>query len=298
VIESGTTIDGRYDVVRRIGGGTFGDVFKACDRYEDRIVAIKAQQSRTLESTTWFRSLGGRLSADLENMRQLQGIHGVPTVYCEGEHEGRRYFVMDYIDGEPLSRLTENNGPVRSQFAAAVLAQLCTIIEQVHRRGLLHRDIKPDNVAVRTDGGVWLLDFGSATRVDSGDSGACGTYGYTPPEHHTEAVHTVRTDIYALGATLFKMCVLHVPYAKHEGRPDRDTPQFPAIPLENMNCVLRELGLRMVAFDADQRPDMVEILAALEPLLPCQGDRRDPRAPHPDPAEWYRYGRNLKHRAS
>jgi hypothetical protein len=94
------------------------------------------------------------------------------------------------------------------------------------------------------------------------------------------------------------MCVLHVPYAKHEGRPNRNTPQFPGIPLASMDDKLRELGLRMVAFDADRRPEIPEILATLEPMLPRQGERRDPRAPNPDPAEWYRYGRHLKHRAS
>ena len=149
----------------------------------------------------------------------------------------------------PLSRLAKNNGPVRTQFAAAVMAQLCSIVEQVHRRGLLHRDLKPDNAVVRKDGSVWLLDFGSATRMDEGDFGPCGTHGYTPPEHHTDAPHTVRTDVYALGATLFEICVLHVPYAKHEGAPKRETPQFPGIPLEHMDGALRELGLRMVAFD-------------------------------------------------
>ena len=104
MIESGTTIDGRYDVVCRVGGGTSGEVFKA-RRRDGRIVAIKAQWRRTLESTTYFQSLAGQLSEDLENAKQLQGIHGIPTVHGGGEHAGRRYFVMDYIDGQPLSAL-------------------------------------------------------------------------------------------------------------------------------------------------------------------------------------------------
>ncbi len=298
MIESGTTINGRYDVVCRVGGGTYGDVFKARDRYNGDIVAIKVQRGRTLDSTTEFQNLGEELSQDMENVRQLYGIHGIPAVYGEGEHEGRRYFVMDYIDGKPLSRLADSIRPVSTQFAATAMAQLCAIVEQVHNRGWLHCDIKPDNAMVRQDGSVWLLDFGSAIDINGRGTGGYGTPRYTPPEHFAGASPTIQWDVYALGATLFEMCVLRVPYEKCGGRPRRETPQFPGITLKNMGETLREIGLRMVAFEPEQRPYIVEILTALEPMLPLQGDRRDPRAPHPDPAEWYRYGRHLRHRAS
>jgi serine/threonine-protein kinase len=299
VIESGTTIAGRYDVVCKVGGGQYGEVFKARVRETGQLVAVKAQLSRTLHSTTEFRDLGDKLVVDLENLKQLQGIHGVPAVHDEGgSHEGRRYFVMEYIDGKSLLRLVESIRPVGTRFAASVMAQLCGIVEQVHRRGYLHCDIKLENVVVRRDGSVWLLDFGSAVEVgDSSELIYC-TPGYAPPEHFAGAQPTTRRDVYALGAMLFEMCVLHLPYAKHGDRPRRHTPQFPGIPLENMEHPLCRLGLKMVAFEAEQRPDLREILAALEPMLPRSGDRRDPRAPHPDPTEWYRYGRHLSHRAS
>jgi serine/threonine-protein kinase len=178
------------------------------------------------------------------------------------------------------------------------MTQLCTIVEQVHGRGVLHCDIKPDNVVVRQDGSVWLLDFGIAIDLEGSDGTVYGTPGYSPPEHFAHAAPTRQRDVYALGATLFEMCVLHVPYARHDGRPRRETPPFDGISLRNMDDTLRDLGLRMVAFDPEQRPDPAEIVATLTQKLPRPGDRRDPRAPHPDPAEWYRYGRHLRHRAS
>lgn len=298
MIEAGTTINGLFVVERRVGGGSSGEVFEASDVRGERKVAIKVQSPRTFESTSEFRSRGEGLFDDLKNAQKLSGIHGIPVFYGDGVHEGRRYLVMEFVKGVALSQLADRIRPVYAQFAASVLAQLCGILEQVHNRGFLHRDIKPDNVVVGWDGDVWLLDFGSAIALNADTFDEGGTHGYAPPEQCTSEAHTVRSDIYALGATLFDMCVMRVPYQGHEGRPDRRTPQFPDSVLNGMNSVLRALGLRMVAFEPDRRPaDASVVLAALKPMLPQPGDARDPKAPDPDPAEWYRHGRHLTHRA-
>jgi serine/threonine-protein kinase len=298
VIEAGTTIDGRFVVQRRVGGGSLGEVFEASDIQASRKVAIKVQRSRTFESASEFRSQGEGLLDDLRHAQKLNGIHGIPAVYGCGLHEGRRYLIMQFVNGVALSRLADRIRPVYAQFAASVLAQLCAILGQVHDRGIVHRDIKPDNVMVGWDGDVWLVDLGSAIALNEGTFDEGGTHGYAPPEQYTSKPHTARSDIYALGATLFDICVMRVPYQGHEGPRDRRTPQFPAGALDSMNCALRTLGLQMVAFEPDRRPANVSaVLAALEPMLPQPGDARDPKAPDPDPAEWYRHGLHLNHRA-
>jgi serine/threonine protein kinase len=298
VIEAGSTIDGRFVVERRVGGGSSGEVFAASDVRDGRKVAIKVQPPRTFESKRAFRGLGEGLLNDLEYAQELDGIHGIPAIYGDGVHDGRRYLVMEFIEGMALSQLTQRFRPARRQFAASVVAQLCSVLERVHGRGFLHRDIKPDNIMVGWGGDVWLLDLGSAIALNADTFCKGGTHGYAPPEQYTSKAHTVRSDIYALGATLFDMCVMRVPYQGHEGSPNRRTPQFPAGLLDGMNSTLRALGLQMVAFEPDRRPaDVSAVLAALDPMLPRLGDARDPKAPDPDPAEWYRHGRHLTHRA-
>jgi serine/threonine-protein kinase len=299
VTEVGSTIDGRFIVERRLGSGTSGEVFAARDCRDGHRLAIKLQEPRTFHSRKEFRKEGERVLVDLKHARNLAGIHGIPAFYGSGTHEDRQFVIMQLIEGLSLSQLLDRIKPVYTQFAACVLAQLCTTLSQVHGRGFLHRDIKPENVVVSWDGGVWLLDLGNAMSLHGDDFGKGGTHGYAPPEQYAAKAQTVQSDIYSLGATLFEMCVMRVPYEGHQGRPKKRTPQFPPELLDRMDSGLRELGLRMVAFNSDHRPaDTSEVLAALETMLPRPGDTRHPKAPDPDPAEWYRHGRHLTHRTS
>jgi serine/threonine protein kinase len=149
---------------------------------------------------------------------------------------------------------------------------------------------------IRRDGDVWLVDFGNSVVLDADVFDVGGTHGYAPPEQYTPNANTVRSDIYALGATLFEMCVMRVPHQGHDGNPR--TPQFPADVLVNMDRRLRAIGQQMVKLEPDQRPaNMSAVLTELAPMLPQPGDPRHPKAPDPDPAEWYRNGRHLTHRA-
>lgn len=298
MIEAGTTVGGRFVIDSRVGGGASGTVFAARDVQDRRKVAIKIQGPRTFESTRVFQREGEALRYDLDYAHELKGIPGIPSIYSHDEHEGRQYLVMEFIEGKTLSKLMQQNRPASPQFAASVVAQLCGILRQVHARGFVHRDIKPDNIMVGWEGDVWLLDLGHVAALDEKFSKG-GTHGYAPPEQYTSKGHDVRSDVYALGAILFDMCVMRVPYRDHQGRPTRGAPQFPPGLLDSMNRTLRTLGLQMVALDPEQRlADVSAVLAALDPLLPRPGDARDPQAPDPDPAEWFRHGRHLTHRAT
>ncbi|WP_433610689.1 serine/threonine-protein kinase [Dactylosporangium sp. CA-139114] len=301
MIATGVTIAGRFALKRLLGVGTSGQVFAAFDHQRREMVAIKIQKPWNLEPTDWYAA-GGYLKADLDLADHLVGIRGIPAVYGRGEFGGRKFQVMELVDGSSLASLIEQIRPAYAEFAASVMAQLCDILRQVHDRGFVHRDIKPENIMVGQDGGVRLIDVGSAVPIgavtdpEEDDFRTFATHGYAAPEARVEALPTIQWDIYSLGVTLFEMCALLRPYERHNSRPQADTPQFEPGSLDAMNQTLRRIGLAMVAFEPERRPASTSVvLGDLEPLLPRPGQNRNPKAPTPDPAQWYRHGCHLKH---
>jgi eukaryotic-like serine/threonine-protein kinase len=290
LIRIGTVIDGRFHVRRRLGSGMSGEIVAAWDSQRGQEVAVKLQHPRSFESTRSYSSLGLCIVEEAEIGESLSGIRGIPEVYRHGIHLGRRYAAIELIDGVTLANVTEQRRPANSDTVAAVIGQLCEILEPVHARGVVHRDIKLDNVMVGHDGEVRLLDLGIAVRVDEDLSDfISGTPGYAPPEQYTGQKLTPRADVYALGSVLFEMSVMSLPYAEQDGRPDRQVEPFRAGLLDTMHDGLRSLGLSMVAWNPADRPASVsEVLDVLRPMLPVPGSPRHPKAPRPDPAGWYR----------
>ncbi|GIF12476.1 serine/threonine-protein kinase [Actinoplanes teichomyceticus] len=299
MFKTGAVIDGRFVLERQVGAGNSGLVFAAFDRRRRATVALKVQPPRTFDSTDDFQYASERLLADLKWIEQLKGVRGIPSIHEEGRFAGRSYLVMDLVEGVSLATLIDKIKPVHTQLAVSVLAQLCDVLTQVHNRGLVHCDVKPDNITVDWSGAVWLLDLGSVKQNGEQIDEPIGTPGYAPPENHTLTSPTSRFDIYSLGATIFEMCIMRLPYQNHEGPPKADIAQFPSDLQINMNETLLGIGLDMVAFDPVRRPASASVVrAAIETLLPTLGEPRHPRAPDPDPAEWYRHGCHLTHRGS
>lgn len=291
MIRIGTVIDGRFRVLRRLGSGMSGEIVAAWDSQRGQEVAVKLQHPRSFESTMSYSSLGLKIVEEYKIGESLSGIRGIPEVYWHGIHLGRRrYAAIELIDGVILANVTEQRRPANSDTVAAVIGQLCEILEPVHAQGVVHRDIKLDNVMVGHDGEVWLLDLGIAVRVDEDLSDfISGTPGYAPPEQYTGQKLTAQADIYALGSVLFEMSVMSLPYAEHGGRPDKQVEPFRAGLLDTMHDGLRSLGLSMVAWEPADRPASVsEVRDVLRPMLPAPGSPRHPKAPRPDPAGWYR----------
>ncbi|MEV0005802.1 serine/threonine-protein kinase [Micromonospora sp. NPDC050980] len=289
VLRGGVVIDDRFRVVRLAGEGASAEVYRAWDMESEREVAIKLQPPRGFESTATF-ARGGELIVDEGGLGDtLRGIPGVPAHIRRGSHGERAYLAMDFVDGILLRELIERSRPLYTETVVSVLAQLCEILSEVHGRGIVHHDIKPDNIMVGHDGRIWLFDFGIVSTCEDEEYTGCGTPGYAAPEQYHRQHHQPQVDVYSLGAMLFEMSALRLPYQEHSGRPEEQTEQFPPGSLTGMPAVLRTLGTAMVAFDPADRPKSVsDILARLRPLLPTSGTPPHPKAPRPDPAAWYR----------
>jgi eukaryotic-like serine/threonine-protein kinase len=292
VVRSGVVIDGRFRIVELSGEGQSAEIYRAWDLACERDVAIKLQWPHTFESTATFEAEGALLKDEADMGNRLRDIPGVPAHVRRGRHGDREYLAMDYVDGILLREMINRSRPLYRETTVSVLAQLCEILVEVHGRNTVHQDLKPDNVMVDPGGRVWLFDFGISSPGDAEECAGCGTHGYAAPEQYYKRDHRPQVDIYSLGAMLFEMLVMRLPYHDHPGRPEKETEQFPVGSLTRMPDELKALGLAMVAFDPRARPASADnVLAALRPMLPPAGSPAHPKAPRPDPAAVYRLPR-------
>ncbi|MCA8924977.1 MAG: serine/threonine protein kinase, partial [Planctomycetes bacterium] len=195
---------GHYQVMGELGRGGMGVVFKAWDPHSQSHVAIKlllaAHNPKRLS----------RFKREVQVLQRLQHPNVVP-IRDFGEAEGRPYLVMQLVDGKSLDDLVEARGPLPPSMVAEVGMKLASALAAAHELGILHRDVKPDNVLLRADGEVVLGDFGLAKDVALEQSqltvegGFLGTPGYVAPEQAMGEAERVgpATDVYGLGATLY-----------------------------------------------------------------------------------------------
>jgi eukaryotic-like serine/threonine-protein kinase len=294
VVLSGVVIDGRFRILKLLGEGDSAEVYRALDLEREHDVVIKLQRARMFESTATFRDCGALLADEEVIGKRLSGVPGVPGYVTRGHHgdSKRAYLAVDFIDGVLLREMINRYKPMYRETVVSVLAQLCEILVDIHGHNTIHQDLKPDNIMVDRDGRIWLFDFGISSSDDTEEYTGCGTPGYAAPEQYYKRHHRHQVDIYSLGAMLFEMLVMRLPYQDHPGRPEKDTEQFPADSLNGIPEELRMLGLGMVAFDQENRPAAAaDVLVALRPMLPLAGSPAHPKAPRPDPAARYRLPR-------
>ena len=291
-LRAGDRVDGRFRVVERLAEGGTAEVFKARDPKRGRDVALKIQLSRTFEHTSDFQSYGGDIKHDFETLQLLSAVEGIPRAYHLGFHEERQYAVYELIHGKTLDEFARENWPLNAVYTACILDQLAQILDDIHRHGHVHRDVKPENAMIQPDGRIRILDLGAAISVDCEDSRQirpCGTDGYSAPEQYDlDVVPTPRADIYALGCIVFQVAAMRLPYAEFSGRPDLRFDPFPnRSVLAKLPAGLLALGLEMIAHDPACRPSSMaavrERLRQLD-LIPLPGTAADPKAPDPDPS--------------
>src|SRR5512133_902058 len=201
-LEQGTLLNERYRIVDILGQGGMGSVYRALDENLGVEVAVKENLFTTDEYSRQFR-----LEAVILASLRHQQLTRVTDHFVMG-NEGQ-YLVMDYIEGEDLRQRMERQNIIPEEDAILIGAAVCDALSYLHTRKppVLHRDIKPGNIKITSDGQVFLVDFGLAKLVQGSQATTTGaramTPGYSPPEQYGTARTDPRSDIYSLGATLY-----------------------------------------------------------------------------------------------
>jgi eukaryotic-like serine/threonine-protein kinase len=210
----GDCVDGRYEICSLLGEGGMAEVYRALDKTSGRVVVLKLPHLST----------AGDLSSFNRYRREIQVAAGLdhPGLQRLLSEPGTRYMVLDYIEGQSLRSYMAVRGQLPVGEVLRIGIQLAETLEYVHSRGVIHRDLKPDNVLIGPDGRVTLTDFGIALRLGSRRltfshlSNAVGTPDYMAPEQVRGQRGDARTDIYALGCMLYELLTGVVPYPADE----------------------------------------------------------------------------------
>jgi serine/threonine-protein kinase len=198
----GTLLGGRYRIIGLLGEGGMGEVYRATDLTLGQSVALKflpeaaAGNARLLE----------RFHGEVRVARQVSHPN-VCRVYDIGECEGLPFISMEFVDGEDLCTLLQRIGRLPSDKALDTARKICAGLAAAHSRGVIHRDLKPQNIMMNRRGEILIMDFGLAAIADhlEGSEARNGTPGYMSPEQLRGAEVTAKSDIYALGLVLYEL---------------------------------------------------------------------------------------------
>ena len=261
----GAIIAGRYRLVSLLGRGGMGEVYRADDLTLDQPIALKFLPAGVGADPDRL----AQFHAELRIARQVSHKN-VCRLYDLGDHEGRRFLTMEYVDGEDLATLLRRIGRLPQDKAVDIARQLCAGIAAAHDRGVLHRDLKPANVMIDGDGNVRITDFGLAVAAGDVSASRAGTPQYMAPEQLTGGAASVKSDIYALGLVLFEMFTgRRVFEAKtfnellslHASR----TMTTPSSVVRDLDPAVERVILRCIEHDPAQRPGSALAVAAALP---------------------------------
>jgi serine/threonine protein kinase len=207
----GELIADRYELVELIGKGGMSSVFKAHDRLLDRTVAIKVLHPHFTDDEEYVE----RFRREARSVAQLSHPN-IVTVIDRGEDEGRQYIVFEYVEGENLKQLLQRTGPMPLRDVLLLGLQMARALAFAHARGLVHRDVKPQNVLLNDDGQAKMTDFGIARSVDvqgvTITGTVLGTSEYIAPEQARGQRVDAQTDVYSLGVVFYELLTGSVPY--------------------------------------------------------------------------------------
>ncbi len=203
----GHTVDGRYHVVRRLARGGMATVYVAIDRRLDREIALKVMHPHLAEGTQGA-AFESRFRREARAAAKLTH-HNLVAVHDQGLDGEISYLVMELVEGENLRSRLHRRPPLTVSEALDITIEVLEALASVHGAGLVHRDIKPENVLLTQDGRVKVADFGLARAVTELTMAATGTVlgtvAYLSPELISDGNSDARSDVYAVGATLFEM---------------------------------------------------------------------------------------------
>ncbi|HEV7172907.1 Stk1 family PASTA domain-containing Ser/Thr kinase [Pedococcus sp.] len=281
----GRVVDGRYRVLSHIADGGMASVYLALDTRLDRDIALKVLR-RDLAQDTAFAS---RFRREARSAARLSHPN-VVSVFDQGEDDGHMFLAMEYVPGQTLREVMRAEGPLTPRAALDIMAPVLQALGAAHRAGLIHRDVKPENIILREDDGtVKVADFGLAravsTQTTTSQTGVLlGTVAYLSPEQVERGIADARSDVYAAGLILFEMLTgtkaftgdtpIHIAYQHVHGSVPAPSSRVSSVPPE-----LDALVALATARDPDQRPSdaadfLTEVLRSRAMLTLTELDRR------------------------
>jgi serine/threonine-protein kinase len=209
-LDTETVVDGRYRVLHRVGSGGMAEVYCAQDLQLGRKVALKVLYRRFAEDSEFVE----RFRREASSAAGLQHQH-VVSVYDRGEYDGTYYIAMEYLDGRSLKTIIREEAPLDPERAIDLTIQILRAARFAHRRGIIHRDFKPQNVIVDGEGRAKVTDFGIA-RAGASDmtqtGSIMGTAQYLSPEQAQGEPVSAASDLYSIGIILYEMLTGRVPF--------------------------------------------------------------------------------------
>jgi beta-lactam-binding protein with PASTA domain/tRNA A-37 threonylcarbamoyl transferase component Bud32 len=256
VFQPEQVIGGRYRVVRKLGGGGMADVYLCEDLTLGRHVAVKVLLQRYLDDANFVERFRREAKAAAGLNQQ-----NLVAIYDWGELDGTYYIVMEYVEGETLKDLIRRRTRLSGNEAVAVTLQLLAAVDSAHRSGIVHRDIKPQNVMLDRDGNIKVMDFGIARAGDSGMTEAgsiLGTAQYLAPEQAKGYPVDERSDLYSVGVCLYEMLTGTVPFKGDSAvtvalKHVNEVPREPSELVPGMPYALNQIVLKAMAKDPADR---------------------------------------------
>ena len=210
--EPGTVLGGRYEIIKMLGEGGMGAVYKARDTELDRLVALKVIRPELANQPQILQ----RFKQELILARKVTH-RNVIRIFDLGQAGGIKFITMEFVEGRDLKGLLTEKGKLSGEEAVAIMHQVCLALEAAHQEGVVHRDLKPQNIMVEdATGRVLVMDFGIARSIEPGgmtQTGALiGTPEYMSPEQVRGKEADARSDIFTLGIILYELLTGQMPY--------------------------------------------------------------------------------------
>jgi eukaryotic-like serine/threonine-protein kinase len=270
----GSRIGGRYEIIRNIGEGGMSKVYLAHDVILDRDVAIKVLNYDFANE----ESLKRRFKREALSATSLTHPH-IVDIFDVGEEDELHYLVMEYIEGQTLKKSIQDNGPLSPEQALPIMQQIVSAIANAHHNGIVHRDVKPQNILMDLEGNAKITDFGIAMALSATahtkTNSVIGTVHYLSPEQARGRMATKKSDIYSLGIVFYELLSGELPFSadtavaialKHL---QEETPSvkklFPSIPQSVENVILKAT-MKDATYRYDSADEMYDdLLTVLSP---------------------------------
>jgi len=248
VIVKGTKINDRYQIIKTLGEGGMANVYLAHDTYLDRNVAVKVLRGDLANDEKFVR----RFQREALSATSLSHPN-IVEIYDVGEDDGQYYIVMEYVDGKTLKQVLKQRGHLSVTEVIDIMLQVTDGMAHAHDAYIIHRDIKPQNIMILSNGMIKITDFGVAIALNSTQltqtNSVMGTVHYIPPEQANGKGSTIRSDIYSMGIMMYELLTGFLPYKgdnaveialKHLREPLPSVRKFdPTIPQSIENVIIK-----------------------------------------------------------